>query len=360
MSHCRCRRTPTLRALLPLVLLACFSADALADAEISGVAQNLSRGEPAPGDEVALLRLDRGMQEEVRSKTDLQGKFFFHVRSPYKSYVVRVIHQGVNYDQRVPPTGTVALSVFDAARAVAGITGTIEILRTGTKGNLLHVSDMYEIENNSRPPLTQSGERTFEVYLPREARIDSVLAAGPGNAVEVISAASASDGPGHYTVNFPLQPGATKFAFNYDLPYDGRAAFRTRHWYSVQEFAVMIPATMKFSSPPALFQSLPTANAGYQVFAANRLRAGEGPRFEIAGAGALPSIGDRPKPQTESRPTNTSGPKPLARPANPTSLSQINLSLSQAQTSSQSVVLTGITAILFLVCVVLVRRARKS
>jgi len=70
---------------------------------------------------------------------------------------------------------------------------------------LLHVSDMVEIKNESSPPLTEAGERTFEVYLPANAKIDSVLAAGPGEMGVMISAVPVPDEPGHYAVNFPLR-----------------------------------------------------------------------------------------------------------------------------------------------------------
>jgi hypothetical protein len=348
------------RALVPWVVAACFSPNLLAGTDIKGVAQNVTRGESAAGDEVALLRIDQGMREQARSKADPLGRFIFHVQNPDKLYVLRVTHQGVNYDQQVSPGGVVSVHVFDAARTVPGITGTIEIIRTGTNGSLLHVSDMYEIENESRPPLTQAGERTFEAYLPQDARIDSVLAAGPGKTVEMLSATPVPDEPGHYTVNFPLQPGSTKFAFNYDLPYDGHAAFRTRRAYPVQQFAVMIAPTMKFSSHSALFQVLPAANPSYQVYAANELRAGEGPGFEIAGTGPPPLIGEQPKSPDGSQPADTSSPQALARPAVPLSLPRIGSPLQQAPTVSQSAVLTGVAAVLFVVCILLVWRARRS
>jgi len=54
------------------------------------------------------------------------------------------------------------------------------------------------------------------MYLPPNAKIDSVLAAARGRERD-ISAALVPGEPGHYAVNFPLRPGATKFAFNYDL-----------------------------------------------------------------------------------------------------------------------------------------------
>lgn len=166
--------------------------------------------------------------------------------------------------------------MFDAATHVRGITGTIEILRTGTNGKLLHVSDMVEINNASSPPLTQVGERTFEVYLPANAKIDSVLAAGPVKIGVMISPVPVPGEPGHYTVNFPLRPGTTKFAFNYDLPYRGHAAFQTRLAYPLQRLAVMIPPTMKFSSRTPAFGILTTGNSRYQVRAANQLKAGKG------------------------------------------------------------------------------------
>jgi len=147
---------------------------------------------------------------------------------------------------------------------------------------------MIEIRNDSNPPLTQSGERTLEVCLPANAKIDSVLAAGPGKIATLISAAAVPGEPGRYALNFPLQPGATKFAFNYDLPYDGHATFRPKSMYALQQLAVMVPQTMKFESRSHAFQSLRAAKAGYQVEAANVVSAGEGPVFEISGVGMLP------------------------------------------------------------------------
>src|SRR5216684_5785080 len=210
------------RLLSALAVLACSSAAALGANNITGSVRNQSRGEPAAGDDVILTRLDKGMQEEARAKTDSQGAFNLNVQYPDKPYLVRVFHRGVSYDQQASVGQALIIQVFDTATHVQGITGTIEILRTGTVGNLLHVSDMVEIKNESSPPLTQAGERTFEIYLPASAKIDSVLAAGPEKMSMMISAALVPGQPGHYTVNFPLRPGATKFAFNYDLSYRGQ------------------------------------------------------------------------------------------------------------------------------------------
>jgi hypothetical protein len=280
-------------------LTAIFSMTALAADIIAGVVRNQTRSQLAVGDEVVLLRmnpahLSLGTQVEARANTDSQGSFNLKVRYPHAPHLVRVIHQGVNYDREAPLGGAISIDVFDATAKVSGITGTIEIIRIGNNGQLLHVSDMIEIKNDSSPPLTQAGDRTFEVYLPAHAKIDSVLAASSGIASEkigvLISAASVPGEPGNYTVNFPLRPGTTKFAFNYDLPYAGSAKFYTRRKYPVQQLAVMIPPTMKFTSSSHAFQLLRTGNDRYKVDAASQVRAGEGPGFAISGVGALPVL----------------------------------------------------------------------
>ncbi len=317
------------RLLPTLALMLCFSTVALGANSISGSVRNQSRGEPAAGDEVFLLRLDGGMQEEARAKTDAQGAFTLDVQHPDKQYLVRVFHQGVSYDQQGSAGQALAIEVFDAAPQVRGITGTIEILRTGANGHLLHVSDMVEIKNASSPPLTQAGERTFEVYLPANARIDSVLAAGPGKIAAMISAAPVPGDPGHYTLNFPLRPQATKFAFNYDLPYEGHVAFQTRHAYPLQQLAVMIPSAMKFS--------------------------------EVSGPGAFPLVGDRaPSHQAFQSPASPNPTQsPPARAAVPSS-AIIDSHLKQTQPPSQSLVLGGVTSVLLAACALLVWRARNE
>jgi hypothetical protein len=205
---------------------------------------------------------------------------------------------------------------------VSGVKVPVEVLRAGTRGKLLHVSDMYEVENASSPLLTLAGSHTFEVYLPPNARIDSVLAAGQEKMVTMISAAPVSGEPGHYWVSFPLRPGVTKFAFNYDLPYTGYAAFQTRHAYPLQQLAVMIPSTMKFSSRSPRFQTLASGDNDYQVLAVKQLEERDEPRFELSGTGALPHLSERANKQAgspaavvaDSTVSNRAGALPLALP----------------------------------------------
>jgi hypothetical protein len=301
-------RETVFRIILGTCFIAGCSAVTLAADSIKGVVRNQTHGRSAAGTDVILLRLDQTspdqmslnqrVQEETRAKTDSQGAFKLDVRYPDKLHLVRVIYQGVNYDQPAAAGNFVSINVFDAVPKAQGLTGSIEIIRIQTAGDHLHVSDMVEIKNDSSPPLTQASERTFEVYLPAHAKIDSALAAGPGRVAALITAAPLTGQPGRYTVNYPLQPGATKFAFNYDLPYEGHATFRPKSMYPLQQLAVMLPPAIRFSSRSSTFQVLRTGNDRYQVEAANAVKAGEGPGFEISGVGEFPA----PRAQAPSPP----------------------------------------------------------
>ena len=313
--------------------------------DITGSARNESRSQLAAGDEVILVRLDNGRQE-ARAKTSALGAFAFHVPYAGKPYLVRVIHQGVAYEQKAFGGDALSIPVFDAARQIAGVTGRIEILRAEVQGNLLRVSDMYEITNQSSPPLTLARRRTFEVYLPAAARIRVVWAAGPENVRAVISVLPISDVPGHYAVNFPLRPGATKFGFEYDLPYRGDVTLQTRCVYPLEQFAVMIPPTMRFTSRSGAFLLLNTGDPHYQVRAANHLKAGERSSLELSGSGQLPPLLYEAKSQ------------PMGRAAAP--FSPYGSRPTQIQPPSQAAVMDGVILMLLATCAVLVWRARRK
>jgi hypothetical protein len=356
------RKGSGLRVTILVLLSAVPFSTAARDAnDITGSARNESRGQAAVGDRVILIRLDRGMEEESQARTGQQGAFRLHVRAPGKAYLVRVVHEGVSYDQRAYPGDDLSIQVFDAAPRAPRVSASIEILRAGTNGNLLHVSDMYELKNESSPPVTEAGGHTFDVYVPGNAKMDSVLAAGPAKIGVLIPANPVPGEPGHYTVSFPLRPGETKFAFNYDLPYEGHAVFETRLAYPLQQLAVMIPPSMKFSSRSSAFALLPAGRGDYQIQTANQLRAGEGPGFEVSGSGVLPPLGDQAKSQAGTLPLTT--PRPIAPDRDRgrwSSSGGVDPQLQQTYSRSQSPVLGGLTAVLLGVCALLVWRGRKT
>lgn len=323
--------------VLLLVAAACLSVSA---ESIQGVVVNRTTGKVAQGDEVMLLSTDNPKREMARTQVDGNGLFTFAVPSGGKQYLVKIIHQSVAYEQPVAAGRQISMEVFDSSAKVTSVTGNIEILRVGVNGSLLHVSDMIEIENDSQPPKTQAGARTFEVFLPEKSVITSVLAASPGGAASHISATPMAGDSGHWAVDFPLKPGATHFAFNYDLPLEAQTQFHPKSRYPTKQLAVMIPPSMKFISEAGTFQPVAAGNPRYQVEAVLQVAAGNGPAFEIVNDAATASA------QSHS-PIVETGPAPAA-PAIPSkvqapAIATRNVGLTSSLTTSQRWLLAATT-----------------
>src|SRR5258708_3161323 len=111
-------------SLLCSGLLACSALSAFAADTITGRAHNRTTGKPAAGDEVVLLRLENGMEEEARSKTDSQGGFVLPVTGGAR-YLVRVLHRGVNYDKSVDGKGPLDIEVFDAVARIRDLQASL-------------------------------------------------------------------------------------------------------------------------------------------------------------------------------------------------------------------------------------------
>src|SRR5262249_38061572 len=117
-----------LRFGLVLLIVLSLSRPAAAGTPFHGTVRDATTGQPAAGDNVILLRLGNGMEEEARVKADAQGAFALTGNSANAQYVVRVIHQGVNYDQTVlGSTIPVEIKVFDSVPKIQGLSGSIGI-----------------------------------------------------------------------------------------------------------------------------------------------------------------------------------------------------------------------------------------
>src|SRR5215510_4822849 len=104
-----------------------FAADAIA-----GKVHNQTTNTAAVAEDVILLRLGDGMQEQARTKTDSQCAFEFHA-VPDAHYIVRAMHQGVNYDQAANET-PLQILVYDAVAKIPGLSGRMGIAQVEADG----------------------------------------------------------------------------------------------------------------------------------------------------------------------------------------------------------------------------------
>jgi len=250
-----------------------FSAASVFAQSIIGTVTNGTTGKPAAGDDVTLIALSQGMQEVGSTKTDAQGKFTFPAPADQQApHMVRVTHGGVNYFPQggplMPGATSAAVTVYDAAKKVDGVTQTVEV-------------DRYQ--NASSPPRTQDSDRTFEFTLPPGATIDATDAKGPGG--QGIESPTTETGKNTHAFNYPLKPGETQFQVSYHMPYNGSASLSPKPLANVQHFVVMTPKGMTFTPKNAsVFQPLPEQQG---VMVATNVKPGQDLSYRIAGTGVF-------------------------------------------------------------------------
>lgn len=258
-------------------------------AEITGTVRNATTGKPAAGDDVVLLAMAGGMEEVGRTKTDSQGRFRLTVDDASTPHLIRVNHQKVNYHKTAPPgTQSVEIEVYDSAAKVEGVRAIVDVLRFEADSSSLQVTELYGLANNSQPPTTLMSERTFEIYLPPGAEIQSSTAMS-GGGMPVNSAPVPTGQKNRYAFIFPLRPGETRFQISYRLPYSGEADFQPRLAQPTEHLVVMIPPSMRFRSNAGegAFQSMPE-ETGANVQVATSAKPGTEPGFHISGVGVMP------------------------------------------------------------------------
>jgi hypothetical protein len=279
--------------LAPLALL--FALSAFAADNITGTVTNKTTNKPAAGDDVVLIRLQQGMQESTRTKTDARGHFTLTVPDE-GIHLVRVTHDKANYFRPAPPgTQSVELDVYDAAAKVKGVTGEADVLRIQTDAGdkTLRVVENFFVKNESSPPLTQFSERPFEFVLPDGAVVVASAALAPGG-MPVQAAPVPLPEKGHYTFLFPIRPGETRFQVTYTLPYSGSFKFSPSPSMPTDTIAVMMPKSMSFKADGNAQYSPVTEETTAQTYVARTVSPGQPLGFTLSGAGQLPRDTDNP------------------------------------------------------------------
>jgi 5-hydroxyisourate hydrolase-like protein (transthyretin family) len=269
-------------------MVAAFSSFALAES-ITGVVTNKTTNKPAAGDDVVLIRLQQGMQEASRTKTDSHGRFTLDVPDQ-GIHLVRVTHDKANYFRPAPPgTQSVEIEVYNAAAQVKGVSGEADVMRieTDASGKALHVVENFFVKNESNPPLTQFSDRPFEFYLPAGAVVEGSAALAPGGMPVQASPVPLGDA-NHYAFIFPIRPGETRFQITYRLPYSGSLKFSPRVGMPTDTIAIMMPKSMTFAPGPSTPYSPVTEEMTAQTYVARKVAPSQPLDFTVSGIGQMP------------------------------------------------------------------------
>lgn len=278
----------SIQRIARFVVFAC-ALPALAAGPIAGTVTNRTTGKPAAGDDVVLIRLQQGMQESTRTKTDARGRFTLDVPDD-GIHLVRVTHDKANYFKPVQPgTQSIEMDVFSAAPKVKGVTEEADVLRIQTEpgGKQLKVIENFFIKNDSKPQMTQFSEVPFELTLPDGAIVDGSAALAPGG-MPVQAAPVPLPQKGHYTFLFPIRPGETRFQVTYHIPYSGSFTFRPNPSLPTDTIAIMMPKSMGFKADDQAPYSAVTDEVDAQTYVARNVNPGQPLSFTLTGTGALP------------------------------------------------------------------------
>jgi hypothetical protein len=276
------------RVVVAAAMLAAISGFAFADS-ITGVVTNKTTNKPAAGDDVVLIRLQQGMQEAARTKTDSKGRFTLDLPDN-GLHLVRVTHDKANYFRPAPPgTQSVEVEVYNAAAKVKGVSSEADVMRiqTDESGKALHVVENFFVKNESSPPLTQFSDKPFEFYLPEGSVVEGSAALAPGGMPVQASPVPVGD-PGHYTFIFPIRPGETRFQITYRLPYSGSMKFAPRVQMPTDTIAIMMPKSMGFKPGPASPYTPVTEETTAQTYVARSVQPSQPLDFTVSGTGQMP------------------------------------------------------------------------
>jgi hypothetical protein len=302
---------------------------------IHGVVTNGTNGKMSSGDKVTLLSLAAALDEVGHATTNSKGEFT--LTTPDEApFLIRVEHQNGAYFKNVPPGVTdAAITVYDVAAKVEGVSTEADVLRVETENGQLKVTENYFVKNVSSPPRTQSSEHTYEVVIPPDATLDGAATVGPSG-VPTAATPDPVQPKGHYAFSFPIRPNegenGTRFQLTYHVPYSGSYKFSPKLMQNTDNVAVILPQGMNFEpGAGAPYQPVPDKVAG-QTYLARNAKPGQALDFSVSGTGSFPreTQGDtsggagaaQGPPSTQSGPGGTPGggigqpidtPDPLAK-----------------------------------------------
>jgi hypothetical protein len=338
------------------LLLVCgaYALSAFAADTIAGIVHNRTTGKAAAGNEVILLRLQNGMEEEARTRTDAKGAFSLRLASADAPHVVRVLHQGVNYDQTVNGNGPLEAAIFDAVPRIRDLQGSLGIAQVESDGQMLKVTEMYSITNDSVPPVTQSGPRNFEISIAPKATLDSLEVKKSGGVWVNLAPVPVKGQQGRYAVDFPIRPGDTLFKFVYHLPYSGPTRLQVKLPYPIRNFAVMHPPSMLFKPSSAQAFTSPGLAQGLRVEqAVSKSVVRAVPEFEISGIGLV-------APPQAAKASSAMVPAPAAASPKPDTPASVTLtSVPGRAENGMWILLSGIAALLTAIAYAIWKKRKK-
>ena len=279
-------------SVLLLFSVAC-SAQTFQGRVINGTTSN-----PQPSCQVILFT---SSGEQGRALTNDSGEFRIvpHSKLDRRSAaILQVTQNGVDYFQPAIQGQFTNVKVFQSAKAVDPISSPLTILQFQSAGKRLQVTELHALNNISNPPITQVDPDNFVLSIPHGAQIEPAMIAAPdGGTTKVplvlvapspVAGATVAKSVDRYRIDFPIEPGLTKYAIRYEIPYDAQEfVFRRQTQYPMDRIGVMVPPSIRFRSLGANLFHPVADQSGTQQQEIDGLAANVPITFTLSGTGTL-------------------------------------------------------------------------
>jgi hypothetical protein len=295
-----------LKRLIFITVLTAYSIAASAQSRtLTGVVTNGTTHKPAAGDDVILIKLGQGMEEQTRTKTDAHGEFNLGMPDGNAMHLIRVRHDNVNYHEPVQQgVNNFQITVYNAAAKAPGLKLLDQSEVYQSNGTQLQVIELFRVSNQALPALTQP---SFDFYLPEGASVrmgQAVAERGMPVTVTVVPAKEKNK----YTVLHPLRPGTTQLELVYTMPYTGTVSVRPKLTMTADHFYVVTAKGIRFTPGAGVpFQAAdqwptdPTIT-GVEVHGAQGVSPDQQVSFELSGTGLLPEQSAAPAEAAQGAP----------------------------------------------------------
>ena len=189
--------------------------------------------------------------------------------------MLRTEYGGITYNTPVTVIRgdqNVELEVFEPTTSFDGVNVMVPHLAVTRRGDDLYVEQLYEISNETSPPLTVNA---FEMWLPADMDSihDSYVIASE---VPVKRVPLPTDRKDIYTIDYPIRPGLTRIGISYTVPYGaGMYTMRARYPVAVEHMMVFaVDSAMMVTSTTHEFMSQQSVH-GMMAYALHNLAAGD-------------------------------------------------------------------------------------
>jgi hypothetical protein len=299
--------------LLPaLVVFCCLTLTAISadSATVTGTVKNGTTGKYQTDAEVSLVNPAAGMKTEKTTRA-ADGRYSFENVDP-GMYLVQSSYQGVTYRYSVQVAGNgrmdVDVTVYDATEDWSGIRVVVPHFTATRQGDHLTIERVYDIYNESSPPVTAAGENGyFRFPVPGDMHeFHALYASYEGIPIERQPVETADKSA--LRVDFPIRPGLTRIAMSYEVGYQDSAYLLNEVLlYDIDQFTVFATdPDMSISSPSHTMREGDGTHSAVSWVIEN-LKKGETLSIQFTGGTVKQASASGAQPVVSTVPNNTEG-----------------------------------------------------